>query len=156
SVKNGRITLPDGMTYRLLVLPESETMTPRLLRKVTELVKAGATVIGPRPSKSPSLSNYPACDAEVAQVAEQLWAKCDGNTILEHRLGKGKVIWGKSPEQALPDVGIAPDFDSRDPAGHAALRFIHRHLANTEIYFVINASTQPQQSLCTFRVKDRR
>ena len=33
-----------------------ETMTPRLLRKIKELVEAGATVVGTRPVKSPSLS----------------------------------------------------------------------------------------------------
>ncbi|MDD8026114.1 MAG: glycosyl hydrolase, partial [Acidobacteriota bacterium] len=33
SVKDGRLVLPDGMSYRLLVLPQVETMTPALLRK---------------------------------------------------------------------------------------------------------------------------
>ena len=46
SVKDGRLVLPDGMSYRMLVLPRSETMTPRLLRKIKELVRAGATVVG--------------------------------------------------------------------------------------------------------------
>ena len=41
AVKDGRIVLPDGMSYRLLALPESQTMTPRLLAKLTELVEAG-------------------------------------------------------------------------------------------------------------------
>src|SRR5262249_38849621 len=77
SGRKGRITLPDGMAYRVLVLPDSETMTPRLLAKVTDLVKAGATVIGFRPFKSPSLSNYPVCDTEVARLADQLWGPCD-------------------------------------------------------------------------------
>ena len=31
SVKDGRLVLPDGMSYRLLVLPNVETMTPKLL-----------------------------------------------------------------------------------------------------------------------------
>ena len=46
SVKNGWIVLPDGMSYRLLVLPQTGTATPALLRKVRELVQAGATVMG--------------------------------------------------------------------------------------------------------------
>ena len=45
-------------------------MTPALLRKIKELVEAGATVIGPPPVKSPSLSGYPGCDAEVRKLAE--------------------------------------------------------------------------------------
>ena len=33
-VKDDRLVLPSGMSYRVLVLPEVETMTPKLLRKV--------------------------------------------------------------------------------------------------------------------------
>jgi hypothetical protein len=33
SVRNGRIVLPDGMSYRLLVLPNSRFMTPQMARK---------------------------------------------------------------------------------------------------------------------------
>ena len=50
SVKDGRIVLPDGMSYRVLVLPQVETMTPALLAKIKELVVAGATVVAPSPS----------------------------------------------------------------------------------------------------------
>ena len=53
------------MTYRLLVLPRLQTMTPGLLRKIKELVDAGATVIGQPPARSPSLAGYPQCDAEI-------------------------------------------------------------------------------------------
>jgi len=73
SVKDGRLVLPDGMSYRVLVLPETPTMTPALLRKVEELVKAGATVVGPPPLKSPSLSGYPGCDAAVKKLAAEMW-----------------------------------------------------------------------------------
>ena len=154
-VKNQRLTLPDGMNYRLLVLPDSETMTPQLLLKITHLVKAGATVIGPRPAKSPSLSHYPQCDAEVNLLANQLWGDCDGKAILQHQFGKGKVIWGRSPQEVLQDMEVPPDFDALDRSGHEVLRYIHRRAADTEIYFVANTSTEPQHSLCTFRVKDK-
>ena len=60
TVKDGRLVLPDGMSYRVLVLPAVETMTPALLGKIKELVEAGATVVRPsRPEKSPSLVDYP-------------------------------------------------------------------------------------------------
>ena len=54
TVRDGRLVLPDGMSYRLLVLPESATMTPALLGKIKELVEAGATVVGPRPTGRPA------------------------------------------------------------------------------------------------------
>jgi hypothetical protein len=93
SVKDGRLALPDGMTYRVLVLPEQETMTPALLRKVKDLVAAGATVIGPRPKKSPGLSGYPACDAEVRRLADELWENCEGERVTEHAFGRGRLVW---------------------------------------------------------------
>jgi len=108
SVKDGRLVLPDGMSYRLLALPQVETMTPQLLRKIRDLVRAGATVAGSRPLKSPSLSDYPACDAEVKALADELWgAEPARSEVAERRLGQGRVISGTRFEQGLPK-GPAP------------------------------------------------
>ena len=73
SVENGRIVMPGGASYRILALPRAETMTPAFLRKIKSLVEAGATVVGSRPSKSPSLVEYPKCDEEVRELADALW-----------------------------------------------------------------------------------
>ncbi len=73
SVKNGRITFPDGMSYGLLVLPQFDTMTPALLRKIESLVEDGAVVIGAPPKKSPGLENYPRCDQDVKNLAAKIW-----------------------------------------------------------------------------------
>jgi hypothetical protein len=101
SVENGRLRLPDGMSYRVLVLPERETMTPALLRKFKELVEAGATVIGPRPIKSPSLSGFPQCDEDVRVLAGEIWGDCDGVSVREHPFGKGRVVWQRTPAAEL-------------------------------------------------------
>lgn len=106
SSKDGVLMLPDGMSYRVLVLPERDTMTPALLRKVTELVRDGATVIGPRPLKSPSLSGYPKCDAEIRELADGLWGDCDGTTVRTRASGNGRVFWQR-PRQ--PKATLAND-----------------------------------------------
>jgi hypothetical protein len=93
SVADGDIVFPDGMRYRVLVLPERETMTPALLRKVKHLVADGATVIGPPPITSPGLTGYPSCDEEVASLAREIWGACDGISVRENHFGKGRVIW---------------------------------------------------------------
>ncbi|HYA48778.1 MAG TPA: glycosyl hydrolase, partial [Burkholderiales bacterium] len=147
SVKDGRILLDGGMTYRLLVLPGSETMTPALLAKVVSLVKEGATVVGPRPLRSPSLSGYPACDAEVKRLADELWADCDGKAVKEHRLGLGRVVWGETPETVLADTGVRPDF-----AGAAGWRYIHRVDGGADIYFVSNPDPFEVTAAASFRV----
>jgi hypothetical protein len=150
AVKDGRIVLPDGMSYRVLALPWSQTMTPRLLRKVKELVQAGATALGPRPSASPSLSGYPQCDAEVKQLAAELWGDANGTLVKEHRLGKGRVLWSDSPEKALADSGVPADFAAGQP-----LRFIHRTTGEAEIYFVANLQPYGFTTACGFRVAGR-
>ena len=70
-VEDGRLVLPDGMSYRLLVLPPSETMTPVLLAKIKELVEAGATVVGSKPLKSPSLSRLSEVRCRVAAACRR-------------------------------------------------------------------------------------
>jgi hypothetical protein len=157
SVKDGRLVLPDGTGYRALVLPEpgampwSGTMTPGLLARILELVEAGATVVGPRPLKSPSLSGYPGCDSRLGQLADLLWGDCDGRSVTEHRLGKGRVIWGRTPQQVLAQEGVPPDFSCGE-APAAPFRYTHRHLDDgTEIYFVANRRGAAQQAICSFR-----
>jgi hypothetical protein len=109
SVRDGRLVLPDGMSYRLLVLPERETMTPGLLRKVRDLAAAGATIVGPPPRKSPGLVGFPACDAEVKTLAGELWGNCDGVRVTEHVIGKGRVVWDRrSPAGAKNGSGPDP------------------------------------------------
>jgi hypothetical protein len=94
SVKDGRIVLPDGMSYRLLVLPNVETMTPKLLTKIRELVEAGATIVGSRPSKSPSLSDFPQCDSKVQSLAAEIWGEGEAPAQLtERQFGQGRVFW---------------------------------------------------------------
>jgi hypothetical protein len=73
SVKDGRLTLPSGMSYRVLVLPPSPRMRPALLEKIKELADAGAAIFGPRPVGSPSLQDQPKSDERVKALAEELW-----------------------------------------------------------------------------------
>ncbi|MGC8639259.1 MAG: glycosyl hydrolase [Isosphaeraceae bacterium] len=147
SVRDGRLVLKEGMSYRLLVLPESTTMTPELLGKIKELVEAGATVLGPRPGRSPSLRGYPKCDEQIKGLADRLWGDCDGTTIKERRVGQGRIIWGIAPEKVLADSGVRPDFTSREN-----LRSIHRRMGDTDLYFIANPSGGEVNAVCSCRV----
>jgi hypothetical protein len=150
AVRDGRLVLPDGMSYRLLVLPPTQTMTPALLRRIKELVEAGATVVGAPPVKSPSLADYPRCDAEVKELAEQLWGDADGKAVTEHRRGRGRVVSGKTPEEVLAAMGLSPDFTSG-----THLRYTHRARGDTDIYFVANPRPQDVETVCRFRVSGK-
>jgi len=107
-VKDGRLVLPDGMSYRWLVLPKTEAMTPALLRKIKDLVAAGATVVGAPPRKSPSLSGYPQCDAEVTALAGELWGTGQPPKDLTARpFGKGRIFWGGEFSPSVPTAESA-------------------------------------------------
>ncbi len=152
SVKDGRITLPDGMSYRVLVMPEKRILSPRSLAKIKELVAAGATVIGEPPLKSPGLTAYPAADAEVKRLVGEIWGDCDGKTVFKRAYGKGRIFWGESVEAVLGEMGVPPDFAQQGTAFGNALRYIHRTVDGTELYFVANKTEVPIETLCTFRV----
>ena len=155
SVKAGRLVLPDGMSYRMLVLPQRDTMTPEALGKIASLVEAGATVVGPRPVRSSSLAGYPACDRKVKSLAGKLWGDIDGQKVTRRKVGKGRVIWGKTLQEVLHSDGIKPDFEFVSTQKGARLDFIHRSTGDAEIYFVSNQLSCTEKAQCTFRVAGR-
>lgn len=153
SVRNGRLVTPSGMSYRVLILPPGQTMTPALLRKLRDLIRAGATVVGPRPSRSPSLQNFPASDAQVQVLAEEIWGNCDGETVTSHALGRGRVVWGQGLEQVLAAMQAPPDFSFADK--NARLAYIHRAIPGGDAYFVSSQRGISQEAECAFRVSGR-
>jgi len=103
-VKDGLISFPGGTSYRVMVLPQVQTMTPALLEKIRDLVKAGATIVGNPPLKSPSLSGYPACDGEVQTLAKDLWGSLEAPADpTERSYGKGTIHWGGPLSPATPE-----------------------------------------------------
>ncbi len=152
-VKNGRITLASGANYAVLILPPDDAdMTPQTLQRICELVRAGATVIGPRPQHSPSLADFPECDAQVNKIAGELWGKCDGTNVLENTDGKGRIVWGKSLADVFASQNLKPDFEFQGADAGTHLAYAHRVAGATDIYFVSNQRRQFDSAECTFRV----
>lgn len=134
TVKDGKLVLPDGMKYRVLVVPPVETMTPRVLRKIKELADQGATIIADAkpPVKSPSLADFGAGDETIKTLAAELWPK---------------LITGKTAPQLLGERGIKPDFSAKP-----LLRYIHRTTADTDLYFVANPKSAAVDAVADFRI----
>jgi hypothetical protein len=156
SVKDGRLVLPDGMSYGVLVLPEYvDQLTVPVARKIRELVGAGATLVAPRPVRSPSLAGYPAADDELRFIANEVWGPIDGKSVTEHVYGKGRVVWGQSLEQVLAAGKIPPDFEYNRPKSDSELVWIHRHSADADIYFVANQKERGESFETGYRVEGR-
>ncbi len=155
AVKDGRIVLPDGMSYRVLALPDRKSMPVEILAKIKELVEAGATVLGPPPEKDPGLKDYPQCDERLGLMAHELWGPCDGETIKQHKIGKGHIVWGKSVREVLAERDVGPDFEYTGKNEGSFLDFIHRRTNKADIYMVVNRNARPERVNCSFRIEGK-
>ena len=156
TVKAGRLTLRSGASYGVLILPPGDiNLTPQMLECIRKLVRAGATVVGPRPQHSPSLADYPRCDARVKKLADKLWGPCNGTTVLEHNYGKGRIVWGKSLTDVFAEQDLKPDFEFQGASAATQLTYAHRVAGASDIYFVSNQRRQFDSAECRFRVSGK-
>ena len=141
SVRDGKIVLPDGMSYRVLVLPDRDVISLPVLKKIQELVAAGATVIGPKPVRGETLEKFAAVDADVKKIADELWGG---------QAGQGRVFAGKTAREVLLADGIVPDCEFHTASGD--FDYIHRTAGDAEIYFVANRTNAAASAAVAFRV----
>lgn len=133
-----KIVLPDGMSYRVLMLAPEKSIDLAVLKKIETMVMAGMTVIGPRPLATTGLSGFPESDRELKTITDRLWGRIDGKNLIENRVGKGKVIWGLDVNKVLDHMKVQPDFGFRSSQPKTALDYIHRTSKGADIYFVAN------------------
>jgi hypothetical protein len=156
SVRNGRLTLDSGANYAVLILSsEDPDMTPPVLARLQELVRAGATILGPRPQQSPSLADYPRCDAQVQKLAGEMWGPCDGSNVRQNAFGQGRVVWGQSLADVFAAQNLPPDFIFKGADGHSRLAYAHRIAGAADLYFISNQRRQFDSAECTFRVSGK-
>jgi hypothetical protein len=151
SCRHGKLTLPDGMSYEVLVLPDTTRMPLKVLKKIAALIRAGATVIGPRPTEDSGLLDYPHCDAAMKELSARVWGPVDGKTITRHRYGAGLICHGIAIREVLAEKNIRPDFTCTG-GDDVWLDFIHRSTPEAEIYFITNRYNRPVRSDCSFRI----
>lgn len=169
----GRLSLPHGTKYEVLVLPKLETMRPDMIIAIEKLVKDGAFVLAPvKPVRSPSLAGQPQSDVKVKEIADRLWGgggivdaalPCDatGRAVSMKppksdkkfaRYGKGVIAWGLTLEEALAMRGSATDCAF---APGVPIVYNHRTSGNADVYFISNQSDRRIAESVTFRVAGR-
>lgn len=188
TVQDGRLRLPGGPSYRVLVMPHHPWSMPPaplfpgvpgngldfvshnvfpgpgnglpvgisapMLRKIKELVENGATILGPKPTRAPGLTDYPRSDVEIKQLADELWGDSE-QTSGERKVGKGRVFWGKRLEDIFDQDGVRPDFTFQSSQPWTDLRYIHYSIDGADCYFVSNQGLRDEKVTCTFRVSGR-
>jgi hypothetical protein len=133
---DGLWSLPDGMSYRVLVLPPAAHLPVPVLRKIRDLVHAGGSLVGAPPQRATGRQNFPSCDAEIAEMVQEVWGDLDGVSRTERACGKGRVFRGVSPEEVLRRLDVARDVEFESAS--SPVGWIHRKLEGTDIYFLAN------------------
>lgn len=136
--KGGDLVLPDGMRYRLLVVDLVDTAVPvEALRRINQLADAGARIVlgHRRPDRTPGLSAYPQCDAELRTHTAALWNRA---------LGPGRVTAAVDLQTVLDQSKILPDFVG-------PFDYLHRRTPDADVYFLAGKG----RAECVFRVKGR-
>ena len=154
-VRDGKLTLPEGIQYELLILPDRDDIDLAVLERLETLVRAGATVVGRKPVRSSGYSGFPERDKAVQTIAARLWSGCDGQGAQEVSYGQGRIVCGLTPRQVLAARRIPPDFRFESAAPGADLDFTHRSAPGAEIYFVRNKTPHWADVQAEFRVKGR-
>jgi hypothetical protein len=150
--KDGRLVLPHGLTYEVIILPKRTDIPLSTLAKLETLVREGATLLGPKPERDTTLADYPRRDEQIKAIAERMW----GAGKAEVAYGKGRVIADhKRVREILQQRGIGPDFSYTSPGTPADLDYIHRRTQDADIYFVTNTKMEDAEADCTFRVTSR-
>lgn len=153
TVKDGKIFLPHGQYYEVLVLPEGEDrINLKVLEKIEKMIAQGAIVIGKKPLKGYTLAAHEKTDQAIRTLADRLWGKATEGK--EKNYGKGKIVWGKTVREVLLDKGVQPDFEVSNGVPEA-LDYIHRQTPETDIYFIRNAGKATFNGQVTLRVQGK-
>jgi len=146
TVQGGDLVAPSGARYRLLFLGgSSDRMTLPTLRRIAALTESGATIVGERPTSSPSLADSP---AEYAALVARLWS---GAAITG--VGKGRIIATRDVAAGLAAAKVEPDAILTSPGSD--VRFLHRRLADGDAYFIDNRRNRLEQIEASFRISGK-
>ena len=158
-VKDGRIELPGGASYALLVLPGARPLSPDPLgmsaavaARLLQLVQDGATV----------LVDDAVVYRQLLQGPFEEIKDNDGKSFLMAKLGKGRVIKGPFASSSFDGIGLSKDLTARDVmperpalAPSAGITYTHRTAPGLDIYFVSNQTDRPRSLSISLRVTGR-
>jgi hypothetical protein len=144
--EGSNITTPGGMKYKILALDEStKQMSLPVLRKINELVQAGAIVTGAKPVTTPSLSDD---QAEYSALLNSLWPDGKG----EKDSGMGKIYSGYTIQEVLDMQNIGPDFSYTKAHDDTEVLYVHRKVQNTDFYWINNRKNRVEEIEAAFRI----
>lgn len=159
TVRNGRIELPGGASYGLLVLPGATRMDPngnslhtKVSSKIQQLVQQGATVL---------MQGYPGNGPGMQQggTGEEAVQGGASAVALKHLLqeAKGRVLNVPYTDSSFDKLGLPRDFMAFRSPGvrQEGLAWTHRAAPGLDIYFISNQQAVQKEVVLSLRVAGR-
>jgi hypothetical protein len=150
-VEDGKIVVPDGIEYRLLVLPDHRVLSLATLEKIEWLLQQGAQIIGFKPENLASLEGSSEAKNQFEELTNKIWGT-ETSEKGEREYGSGKVAWGITAREFLLSDNIPADFDILENTSKTDFDYIHYTIGESDVYFVSNQTTNRQKINCQFRV----
>lgn len=152
-VKNGKIIVPGGIEYRVLVLPDHRVLSLEALRKVESILSQGAEVIGYKPERLISLTGGEKAQRKFRELADKIWGEYTQDKGSK-KYKKGIVSWGISARDYLRSKGVFPDLEiSNDRAED--FDYIHYTIGGSDLYFISNQTEEVKTIETVFRIEGR-
>ncbi len=146
--ENGKLVMPDGLSFHVLVLPPESKMTPELAKKIGEIAEAGVPVVGEKPSASISLSGYPECDRQVSEIVNRSWEGVRTGETLEPVLAALKLL----PDVVFEGIDMKPSYHQKTGYWSPPFAWNHRVSNGEDLYFLTNQEHQYQKVEVAFRI----
>jgi hypothetical protein len=153
-VKNGKIVLSNGISYKLLLMPGDEGMELTSLRRIAELVKQGAILVGAKPTRTLSYKNHEDEEKELHALVDVLWGNPKGNLSEGYEYGKGKVFPISDIQSVCNVIGLKPEFFSLENDSQNLL-YITKKVGDDDIFYVVNQEDKPVDRICSFRASGK-
>ena len=147
-VRDGQLVLPDGVSYRMLVIaPQVQRVSLAVIRKLRALLEGGAVIVGGKPAGAIGLGDEEA----VRAISDELWGASRGKVQLAWRpFGRGYLF--TLPRHAFEKEPLLPDVEGAAPH---ALHWEHRITPDADLYFLTNQSAHEFSGDVKFRIRGR-
>jgi hypothetical protein len=168
TVKSGRIVLPGGASYAMLIIPGTHAMQPHgnlmsseVITKLWELVNSGATILfTEKPERAPGLSKSSRADATVRAISDKLFGglfEQNNDGVAVKQVGKGRVIKGPYLAESFKSVDLERDVIITEDDGSKTngIEWTHRKDKGQEIYFFSNQLNNDVRVTVSLRSDDK-
>ena len=143
-VENGKLVLPGGSSYSILVLPKPHQMSPEssymskeVAEKIREIQRGGVVVLlGDKPYQVPGFLRNLQSDRELAEITNEIWSASD-----EFKL--------PFRQKDFKTFDLERDIDMN---GEKDIAWNHRTDENVDIYFISNQKEKMRNVEVSFRV----